>query len=33
MLDRSQRRTVPEISIDAEHIGGFDDLRAYFANE
>jgi glutaredoxin 3 len=33
MLDRSHRRTVPQIFFDDEHIGGFDDLQAYFANE
>ena len=28
MLERSQRRTVPQIFIDGHHIGGSDDLRA-----
>jgi len=28
MLDRSQRRTVPQIFIDDFHVGGFDDLAA-----
>jgi len=28
MLTRSQRRTVPQIFIAGEHIGGFDDLVA-----
>ena len=26
MLERSQRRTVPQIFIDEYHVGGFDDL-------
>jgi glutaredoxin 3 len=26
MLNRSNRRTVPQIFIDDQHIGGFDDL-------
>ena len=26
MLERSQRRTVPQIFIDDYHVGGFDDL-------
>ena len=26
MIKRSGRRTVPQIFIDGEHIGGFDDL-------
>ena len=26
MLERSQRRAVPQIFIDGRHIGGFDDL-------
>jgi glutaredoxin 3 len=26
MLERSQRRTVPQIFIDDFHVGGFDDL-------
>lgn len=26
MLDRSQRRTVPQIFIGDHHVGGFDDL-------
>ena len=30
MIARSGRRTVPQIFIDDEHIGGFDDLYAYF---
>ncbi len=28
MMERSGRRTVPQIYIDGQHIGGFDDLRA-----
>ena len=28
MLERAQRRSVPQIFIDGEHIGGFDDLVA-----
>jgi len=28
MLERSRRRTVPQIFIDDFHIGGFDDLSA-----
>ena len=30
MISRSGRRTVPQIFIDDQHIGGFDDLYAYF---
>lgn len=30
MIERSGRRTVPQIFIDDEHIGGCDDLFAYF---
>ncbi len=26
MLERSKRRTVPQIFIDDHHVGGFDDL-------
>lgn len=29
MVERTGRRTVPEILIDGELIGGFDDLWAY----
>jgi glutaredoxin 3 len=29
MVERTGRRTVPEILIDGEVIGGFDDLWAY----
>lgn len=28
MIQKTGRRTVPQIYIDAHHIGGFDDLRA-----
>lgn len=28
MMERSGRRTVPQIWIGARHVGGFDDLRA-----
>lgn len=28
MMQRTGRRTVPQIYIDEQHIGGFDDLRA-----
>lgn len=28
MIERSSRRTVPQIFIDGLHIGGFDDLAA-----
>jgi glutaredoxin 3 len=30
MIARSGRRTVPQIFIDDQHIGGSDDLFAYF---
>lgn len=30
MIARSGRRTVPQIFIDEQHIGGFEDLYAYF---
>jgi glutaredoxin 3 len=33
MMSRSGRRTVPQIFIDDQHIGGFDDLYAYFKNK
>lgn len=32
MLDRSQRRTVPQIFIDDYHVGGYDDLAALERN-
>ncbi len=28
MLDRSQRKTVPQIFIDDYHVGGYDELAA-----
>lgn len=28
MMERTGRRTVPQIYIDDKHVGGFDDLRA-----
>jgi glutaredoxin 3 len=28
MMEKTGRRTVPQIYIDDRHIGGFDDLRA-----
>lgn len=28
MMERSQRRTVPQIFINDQHVGGFDDLWA-----
>lgn len=28
MMERSGRRTVPQIYIDGKHVGGFDDLSA-----
>lgn len=28
MLQRAQRRTVPQVFIDGRHVGGFDDLSA-----
>ena len=28
MIQRSQRRTVPQIFIDDYHVGGFDDMSA-----
>ena len=32
MIERSGRRTVPQIFIGTEHVGGFDDLQALEAN-
>lgn len=29
MVEKSQRRTVPQIFINDEHVGGFDDLKAW----
>ena len=31
MLERSQRRTVPQIFIDDYHVGGYDDLAELIA--
>jgi glutaredoxin 3 len=28
MMQKTGRRTVPQIYIDEQHVGGFDDLRA-----
>jgi glutaredoxin 3 len=28
MMERSERRTVPQIWIGEQHVGGFDELRA-----
>ena len=28
MMDKTGRRTVPQIYIDGTHVGGFDDLSA-----
>lgn len=28
MMERTGRRTVPQIYINEQHVGGFDDLRA-----
>ena len=32
MLERSQRRTVPQIFFNDEHIGGYTDLVDYYRN-
>ena len=32
MLERSKRRTVPQIFINNVHIGGYDDLRTALRN-
>lgn len=32
MIARSGRRTVPQIFMGDQHIGGFDDLTVYFKN-
>ncbi|WP_415897114.1 glutaredoxin 3 [Neptuniibacter sp. QD72_48] len=29
MVQRTQRRTVPQIFVNNQHIGGFDDFSAY----
>ena len=33
MIARSNRRTVPQIFFDNEHIGGYDDLVEYFRHQ
>ena len=33
MISLTGRRTVPQIFIDDQHIGGCDDLYAYFSNK
>lgn len=33
MITRSGRRTVPQIFIDEELIGGYDDLYAHFKSQ
>lgn len=33
MIERTGRQTVPQIFLNEEHIGGFDDLVSYFAEE
>ena len=33
MISLTGRRTVPQIFIDDQHIGGCDDLHAYFSNK
>lgn len=33
MLERSKRRTVPQIFFGDKHIGGSDDLQHYFAKQ
>lgn len=30
LMKKTKQRTVPQIFIDKEHIGGFDDLNKYF---
>lgn len=30
MIEQSGRRTVPQIFMEGEHIGGYDDLYAHF---
>jgi len=32
MISLTGRRTVPQVFIDYKHIGGYDDLYAYFNN-
>lgn len=33
MIERSGRRTVPQIFFDETHIGGYDDLYQYFLSK
>ncbi len=33
MMQRTKRRTVPQIYIDDLHVGGFDELRALESNK
>lgn len=33
MMDRSGRRTVPQIFFGNKHIGGYTDLHAYFQKQ
>ena len=33
MMQRSGRHTVPQIFIDGEHIGGYDDLVEHFKGQ
>lgn len=33
MMELSGRQTVPQIFFDKEHIGGYDDLYAYFKRQ
>ena len=32
MIDRSGRTSVPQVFIDNDHVGGFDDLKAFVAS-
>ncbi|WP_415892751.1 glutaredoxin 3 [Neptuniibacter sp. PT8_73] len=33
MVQRTQRKTVPQIFINDQHIGGFDDFSAYIKTQ
>lgn len=33
MVERTKRKTVPQIFIDDQHIGGFDDFSQYVKDE
>jgi glutaredoxin 3 len=33
MIKRSERRSVPQIFLDGEHIGGFDDLVKHLSTQ